>query len=315
MSQVGSYVGLYESGELKSRLTSAWQILEECQLCPHSCGVNRLKGELGKCNTGRKLMISSYSPHFGEESPLVGINGSGTIFFTNCNLKCVFCQNYPISQIGEGREANKEELTEIMLSLQRMGCHNINLVSPTHIVPQFLEALELAIADGLTIPLVYNCGGYESVNTLKLLEGIVDIYMPDMKYSDAENAYKYSGIKNYPAINKEAIMEMYHQVGDLQLDEHGIAISGLLVRHLVLPNGVAGSEGILRFIADKVSKNTYVNIMAQYRPSYKASQYPLLSRRLSRQEFIDSIEIAHAYGLERLDKVVAPSTMRILFGK
>ena len=314
MSNAGSYLELYQSGELKSRLTRAWQILEECQLCPHGCGVNRLKGELGKCNTGKKALISSYSPHFGEESPLVGTNGSGTIFFTNCNLKCVFCQNFSISQLGEGREATKEELTEMMLSLQRMGCHNINLVSPTHVVTQLLEALELAIADGLTIPLVYNCGGYESVNTLKLLEGIVDIYMPDIKYSDKENAQKYSGIEDYPTINKEAIKEMHRQVGDLQLDERGIATKGLLVRHLLLPNGVAGTEEMLRFIAGDVSKNTYLNIMAQYRPSHKANQYPLLSRPLKKQEFIEAIEMAHNHGLERLDKVIAPSTMRIFLG-
>jgi len=207
----------------------------------------------------------------------VGNNGSGTIFFTSCNLRCVFCQNYSISQLGNGREVTKEELAEMMLSLQKKRCHNVNLVTPTHVVPQILEALEIAIARGLSIPLVYNSGGYESTETLKLLEGIVDMYMPDMKYSDDEIARLYSGIENYPSVNRAAVKEMHRQVGDLQINEQGVATRGLLVRHLVLPNGLAGTRQIVHFLAEEISLNTYLNVMAQYHPCHQASQFPLLS--------------------------------------
>jgi len=247
-------------------------------------------------------MVSSYGPHFGEESPLVGRNGSGTIFFTNCNLRCVFCQNYSISQLGEGDKVSKEELACMMLSLQDKGCHNINLVSPTHVVPQILEAFEMAVKSGLQLPLVYNSGGYDSIETLRLLEGIVDIYMPDMKYSDERNAEKLSGVENYPSINRAAVKEMHRQVGDLQINEDGIAQRGLLVRHLVLPHGLAGTKEVVNFLANEVSPDTYVNIMAQYHPCHKASQFPSLSRRISAGEFQEAVTLARQAGLCRLDE-------------
>jgi len=287
-------------------------LLEECHVCPRRCGVNRLAGENGKCHITRQAVISSYGPHFGEEAPLVGRHGSGTIFFTYCNLRCVFCQNYTISQLGEGSPADKEELAKMMLSLQAKGCHNINLVSPTHVVPYILEALELAVSMGLCLPLVYNSGGYDSVETLKLLDGIIDIYMPDMKYSDAKTAEQLSGIKDYPEVNKAAIKEMHRQVGDLKLDEQGIAQRGLLVRHLVLPNGLAGTEEIVAFLAKEVSTNTYLNIMAQYHPCYKAFDVPQLSRPVSKQEFYQAIDLAHRQGLNRLDKYDFSPPLRLI---
>ena len=247
-------------------------------------------------------MVSSYGPHFGEEAPLVGSHGSGTIFFTYCNLRCIFCQNYTISQLGEGDAIDREELARIMLSLQAMGCHNINLVSPTHVVPYILDALELAAGIGLYLPLVYNSGGYDSVETLELLDGIVDIYMPDMKYSDEETAEQLSGIKDYPRLNRAAVKEMHRQVGDLKLDEQGVAQCGLLVRHLVLPHRLAGTREVVRFLAQEVSTNTYLNIMAQYRPSYQAFDIPLLSRPVNRQEFYEAIDLAHQQGIDRLDR-------------
>jgi putative pyruvate formate lyase activating enzyme len=258
-------------------------------------------------------MISSHGSHFGEEAPLVGKNGSGTIFFTYCNLQCVFCQNYTISQLGKGRVVNKEELAGVMLFLQARGCHNINLVSPTHVVPYILDALELAAGEGLHLPLVYNSGGYDSVETLRLLDGIVDIYMPDMKYSNARTAEQLSGITDYPKINKAAVKEMYRQVGDLQLDKQGVAYRGLLVRHLVLPNRLAGTEEIVRFLAQELSINTYLNIMAQYHPCYKAFNIPQLARTVKRQEFKDAIDLAHQYGLTRLDREYFPSPLNFSF--
>ena len=277
-------------------------MLEECHICPRRCGVNRLAGESGQCRVTNQVIVSSYGPHFGEESPLVGRYGSGTIFFTYCNLHCLFCQNYNISQLGEGSPVSKEELARMMLFLQAKGCHNINLVSPTHVVPYILDALELAVSKGLYLPLVYNSGGYDSLGTLKLLDGIVDIYMPDMKYSDAKIAEELSGVKDYPLINKAAVREMHRQVGDLQIDEQGVAQRGLLVRHLVLPNRLAGTKEVVRFLAQEVSSNTYLNIMAQYHPCYKAFDIPLLERPISRQEFQEALDWAQQQGLHRLDK-------------
>jgi len=256
-------------------------------------------------------MVSNYGPHFGEEAPLVGRQGSGTIFFTYCNLQCVFCQNYTISQLGEGREVGREELARMMLSLQSQGCHNINLVSPTHVVPYILDALELAVSMGLHLPLVYNSGGYDSVETLELLHGIIDIYMPDMKYSDEKTAEQLSGIKDYPNVNKAAVREMYRQVGDLQIDD-GVAQRGLLVRHLVLPNRLAGSQEVVRFLAQEVSTNTYLNIMAQYHPCYKAFDIPLLARPVLRQEFSEAIDLARRQGLNRLDRYNFPLPLRFV---
>jgi putative pyruvate formate lyase activating enzyme len=293
---------LFHRAKLKERIEAAKSLLQSCRLCPHHCGVNRLEGETGKCRTASKAIISSYGPHFGEEAPLVGRHGSGTIFFTNCNLKCVFCQNYSISQLGEGEEVSKKELACMMLSLQAQGCHNINLVSPTHVVPQILEALEVAVESGLHLPLVYNSGGYDSVETLNILDGIVDIYMPDMKYSDERVAKELSGIENYPQVNRAAVKEMHRQVGDLRIDEDGIAQRGLLVRHLVLPNGLAGTEKVVNFIGKEISSNTYINIMAQYHPCYKAYEIPSLARPISPAEFQEAVELAHQAGLNRLDR-------------
>ena len=258
------------------------------------------------------MVISSYGPHFGEEAPLVGRRGSGTIFFTYCNLRCVFCQNYTISQLGEGRAVDREELAGMMLSLQARGCHNINLVSPTHVVPYILDALELAVSRGLHLPLVYNSGGYDSVETLGLLDGIVDIYMPDMKYSDEKTAEQLSGIKDYPKVNKAAVKEMHRQVGDLEIDKQGVAQRGLLVRHLVLPNRLAGTQEVVRFLAQEISTNTYLNIMAQYHPGYKAFDIPQLARAVNRQEFLEAIDLAHQQGLNRLDRDHFPLPLRLI---
>lgn len=292
-------------GEALSRLAC-------CTLCPRRCEVNRLQGEKGKCRTGRRAVVSSFGPHFGEESPLVGWGGSGTIFFTHCNLRCQFCQNYSISQLGEGEEVGAEDIARMMLQLQARGCHNINLVSPTHTVAQILEALELAAGRGLNLPLVYNSGGYDSVETLELLEGIVDIYMPDMKYSDEETAFKYSGIHNYPEINQKAVKEMHRQVGDLEIDPKGVAVRGLLVRHLVLPRGLAGTPKVVEFLAREISPNTYLNVMAQFRPCYKAYDFSELSRPITREEFLEAVRLAREAGLERLDGLYTLSAVKRL---
>jgi putative pyruvate formate lyase activating enzyme len=302
MTLMAAYLELYHSGKLAERVEAARALLKNCRLCPRHCGINRLADEMGKCHTGKLAVVSSYGPHFGEEAPLVGKHGSGTIFFTNCNLKCLFCQNYSISQLGDGTEVTDEELAGMMLALQSRGCHNINLVSPTHVVPQILQGLEIAINLGLRLPLVYNSGGYDSVETLEILDGIIDIYMPDTKYSDEKIAEELSGIKNYPAINQAALREMHRQVGDLQIDEDGIAIRGLLIRHLVLPHGLAGTKEIMKFIAEDLSLNSYVNVMAQYHPCHKAFQIPQLARPLSKQEFLEAIELAERAGLNRLDR-------------
>ena len=281
-------------------------------MCPRRCSVNRLAGESGECQVTTQVIVSSYGPHFGEEAPLVGRHGSGTIFFAYCNLHCAFCQNYTISQLGEGSPVDREKLARMMLSLQSKGCHNINLVSPTHVVPYILDALELAADKGLCLPLVYNTGGYDTIETLQLLDGVVDIYMPDMKYSDEKIAEQLSEIKDYPKVNKVAVREMYRQVGDLQLDEQGVAQRGLLVRHLVLPNRLAGTGEVVRFLAEEVSTNTYLNIMAQYHPCYKAFDMPQLARPLLRQEFYKAIDLAHQQGLNRLDRHQFPLPLRFV---
>ncbi|MBC7252136.1 MAG: radical SAM protein [Anaerolineae bacterium] len=296
-----AYVALLESGELKRRVEAAYQRLAACDICPRECGVNRLQDEEGVCRTGKRAVVSSFNPHFGEEAPLVGRGGSGTIFFSWCNLKCQFCQNYEISQLGQGREVEPEDLAAMMLRLQDIGCHNINFVSPTHVVPQILAGVLIAAQAGLRLPLVYNTGGYDSLSTLALLDGVFDIYMPDMKYADAEIALKYSKIKDYPAINRAAVKEMHRQVGDLVMDERGIALRGLLVRHLVLPEGLAGTGEIVRFLATEISPNTYLNVMDQYRPCYKAGALPPLNRRITRQEYEEAVRLAHEAGLHRLD--------------
>ena len=289
------------SGSLEKRAHRAYEILENCTLCPRGCGVNRLAEERGFCQVGARARVSNAGPHFGEEAPLVGRNGSGTIFFAGCNLGCLFCQNYDISHLVAGEEVSEAELAGQMLSLQRLGCHNINLVTPTHVVPQILGALAQARREGLDLPVVYNCGGYESVETIKLLEGVVQIYMPDFKYGDNAAGKRYSGVDDYFDRASEAIREMHRQVGDLILDKEGIAQRGLLIRHLVLPEGLAGTERVMEFIAGKLSADSYVNVMAQYHPEFRAAEFPELNRRITHQEYQQAIEIAKRYGITRLD--------------
>lgn len=295
-----SYLHLLETGELKNRASTAINRLERCEICAVRCRVNRLAGQLGGCRTTRLARIGGYGPHMGEESPLTGYGGSGAIFFSGCNLRCQYCQNHEISQVSSGREMSAAELANIFLTLQDSGCHNLNLVSPSHVVPQILEALLIAGHEGLRLPLVYNTGGYDSLDTLRLLDGIIDIYMPDMKYSNPQIARRYSKIINYPAINQAAVREMHRQVGDLVLDEKGIARRGLLVRHLVLPNHVAGTKQIVDFLANEVSRHTYVNIMDQYYPAYQANLYPSLSRSIKPDEYLEALQLAHQAGLNRL---------------
>jgi putative pyruvate formate lyase activating enzyme len=285
---------------LQDKTEEALQRLEECNLCPRECGVNRTAGEVGFCRTADLPIVSSWGPHFGEEPPLVGRGGSGTIFFTHCNLHCLFCQNYTISHLGEGQEVSFEKLASIMLSLQAMGCHNINLVTPTHQVPMILKALMIAIDGGLRLPIVYNCGGYESLDTLRLLEGIIDIYMPDFKYSDPEVSKKYSLAEDYPERAKAALREMHRQVGDLKINPDGIAERGLLVRHLIMPEGLAGTKEVVKFIAEEISKDTYINIMDQYHPCFKAFEHPPLDRRITPREFEEALNLARKAGLRRI---------------
>jgi len=296
-----SYISLYKSGELKKRTEKAISSLESCKICPRECGVNRLKGEKGFCRTGRKAIVASYNPHFGEEAPLVGRKGSGTIFISSCNLLCSFCQNYEISHLVEGIEVEPMQLAYMMMELQRSGCHNINFVTPTHVVPQLLEGLLIAVKEGLNIPLVYNSGGYDKKETLELLDGIFDIYMPDFKFWESRWSKKYMNAPDYRERATEAIKEMHKQVGDLIINEKGIAEKGLIIRHLILPNEIAGTEQIVRFIAEEISPNTYVNIMDQYRPCGKALDDPIINRMITVEEYREAIEAAKKAGLKRLD--------------
>jgi len=294
-----SYLELHEKGILGKRSEELNVLLENCRICPRNCKVNRLKDEKGFCGAGRRVVVSSYNLHFGEEPPISGHRGSGTIFFTHCNLRCCFCQNYPISQLGNGQDVEISDLAKMMLKLQDLGAHNINFVTPTHFVPQIVEALELAAGNGLKIPLVYNSGGYDSTDTLLLLDGIIDIYMPDAKYSDPNSARTYSRASDYFDVNRKALLEMYRQVGDLKMDREGIAMKGLLIRHLVMPQDIAGSREVLEFIAKKISKNTYMSIMAQYHPAHLAFEFPELSRRITKKEYDVVLKIADELGLER----------------
>jgi len=296
------YLKTYREGLFPEKIEKAFQILENCTLCPRACEVNRLKGEKGFCGAGFLPEVSSSSPHFGEESPLVGYHGSGTIFLTHCSLKCFFCQNFSISHLGEGQEIPFERLGRMMVELQRMGCHNINFVSPTHYVPQILKAIPFAVEKGLSVPLVYNTGGYDSVQTLKLLEGVFDIYMPDFKYSDSKVAQEYSQASDYPSIAKLALKEIHRQVGNLLLDERGIALRGILVRHLIFPQGLAGTKEVMHFLASEISENTYVNIMDQYYPCGKIPHDSPLGRRITQEEFNEAVEAAKKEGITRLDK-------------
>ncbi len=297
-----AYLRAHRDGLFPERIEPAFKILESCSVCPRNCRVNRLKGERGTCRAGHFPEVSSYSPHFGEERPLVGVGGSGTIFLSLCNLRCSFCQNYSISHLGEGREVSFDRLARMMVELQRLGCHNINFVTPTHFVPQILKALPLAIDAGLRVPLVYNTSGYDAVETLELLDGIVDIYMPDFKFATAAPAAEYCNAPDYPEAARRAIKEMHRQVGDLVLDQNGIARRGLLVRHLVLPEGLAGTREAMRFLATKISRNTYVNIMDQYYPCGEASPRSPLGRRITREEYEEAVQAAKEEGITRLDK-------------
>jgi len=297
-----AYLKTHRRDLLKEKIEKAFQILENCTLCPRSCKVNRLRGEKGVCQAGLEPEVSSSGPHFGEESPLVGWHGSGTIFFTHCNLRCSFCQNYSTSHLGEGQRLSYEGLAGMMVELQSLGCHNINFVSPSHYVPQILKALPPAIEAGLSVPLVYNTGGYDTLETLSLLEGVVDIYMPDFKFSQSEPAEEFCQAPDYPRTARIAIKEMHRQVGDLVLDDRGIALRGLLVRHLVLPGGLAGTEDVMRFLAQDISKKTYVNIMDQYHPCGDIAWSSLLGRRITAGEFQDAVDAAQKEGLTRLDK-------------
>ncbi len=295
-----SYLRTERDGRLAALENEFWEILRSCRLCPRNCGVNRIKGETGFCSSTARLKVASYGPHFGEERPLVGTGGSGTIFFSNCNLLCCFCQNWEINHRGDGAFVTHEELADMMLSLQRRGCHNINLVTPTHVVPHIVKALRVAIKRGFILPLVYNCGGYDSLETVRMLEGIIDIYLPDFKYQDGAMASKYSsGAFDYPEIAAAAIKEMHRQVGELQPDSKGLARRGLIIRHLVMPDNIAGTDRFVQWVAKDLTAATYVNLMDQYRPEHKAFDYPEISRRITVQEWNQARSWASAAGLRQ----------------
>lgn len=297
-----SYLALFRSGELKARVGSAWERLKSCDLCARYCHVDRLQGTRGAiCRTGEQAIVHSYGPHHGEEDPLRGTRGSGTIFFSWCNLRCVFCQNWEISHKGTGDPVTTEQLAQMMLELQAMGCHNINLVSPSHVVAQILAAVESAAHQGLALPLVYNTGGFDSLEALALLDGVVDIYMPDLKYGHSDTAHRYSRVRDYVAYNQAAVKEMHRQVDDLVLNADGIARRGLLIRHLVMPGLSKETASVLRFIADELSTDSYVNLMDQYHPCYRSIDYPPLDRPLSHSEYVQALEMAKNFGLGRLD--------------
>ncbi len=296
------YRNLAESGRLAERAARAMRHLEDCDLCARYCRVDRLQTVKGAvCRTGERAVVHSHGPHHGEEDPLRGSHGSGTIFFSWCNLRCVYCQNWDISQKGLGREVGPGELATMMLELQAQGCHNINFVSPSHVVAQIIAAVDIASGKGLRLPLVYNTGGYDSLEALQLLDGIIDIYMPDMKYSDTGEAHRLSRVRDYVAVNRAAVSEMHRQVGDLVIDDEGVATRGLLVRHLVLPDNLAGTDDVLRFLAKEISPDTYVNVMDQYRPCYRADEYVGLDRPTSRSEYARALKSARRAGLHRLD--------------
>ncbi len=292
-----SYLNAYNDKSLQRKADEAHAMLSSCNICPRTCKVDRLKGELGFCKTGALPRVYSFMAHQGEEPPVSGERGSGTIFFSYCNLACVYCQNYEFSQLGQGKEVSCEELARVMLELQSMGCHNINLVSPTHVMPQILKALVIAVEGGLKIPLVYNTGGYERAEKISLLEGIIDIYLPDMRYGDSAAAVAYSSAPDYPAYNQSAVKEMHRQVGIASLDEKGIITRGLIIRHLVLPGAVSGTDKIMKFIAEELSKDTYISLMSQYLPYHRARQFKAIARRLTAQEYDGAKSMMEAAGL------------------
>jgi putative pyruvate formate lyase activating enzyme len=295
-----AYLSLLKSGELQERVRLGDMMLANCACCGWSCHVDRRTEVKGVCKTTAKARVSSYGPHLGEERPLRGWCGSGAIFFSRCNLRCQYCQNAEISQTDRGNELEPEALAEIMLELQAMGCHNINLVSPTHVVFPIIAAVTIAAQAGLRLPLVYNTGGYDSLEVLNLLDGIIDIYMPDIKYANAQTALRYSKIPHYPETNQAAVREMHRQVGDLVLDENNLAVRGLIIRHLVLPNQISGTEEIVHFLAQQISKDTYLNLMDQYYPYHLAAQYPKLNRRSTQQEYQTALIYAQQAGIHRL---------------
>ncbi len=297
-----AYVRTFREGRLSVKTEHAFEILKSCVLCPRKCRVDRMSGETGICKTADHAYVSSYNAHFGEEAPLVGKNGSGTIFFTHCNLLCTFCQNYDISHQGFGEAVSPAKMAAMMLNLQQHGCHNINFVTPSHVVPHILAALSIAIENGLSIPLVYNSGGYDRCRTLELLEGVFDIYMPDFKFWDPDIAKKTCDAPDYPEIAQKAIREMHRQVGDLVMDDANIARRGLLIRHLVLPRELSGTGCVMAFIASEISKNTYVNIMPQYRPCGRAGEIAELAAPLSRTDYVSALSSAEAAGLHRIDE-------------
>lgn len=293
-----AYLELFRSGELAERASRALERLAFCDLCARYCRVDRFSGVEGAvCRTGRRVVVSSLGPHHGEEDPLRGSRGSGTIFFSWCNLRCIFCQNSEISQQGIGHEVEAEDLAGMMLTLQARGCHNLNFVTPSHVVAQILEALVVAAREGLHLPLVYNTGGYDSPEALELLDGVIDIYMPDMKYGDSETAHRYSHVRDYWEVNRAAVKEMHRQVGDLMVDSQGVALRGLLVRHLVMPEGLANTERVLAFLAEEISPDTYLNLMDQYHPSHRADRMPPLDRVATTDEYLHALELARGYGL------------------
>jgi putative pyruvate formate lyase activating enzyme len=299
MAFVPSYISLFEKGELHKRIEILNEFLKECRLCPRECQANRLDGELGYCEAGSELMVSSAFPHFGEEPPLVGFHGSGTIFLTHCNLRCIFCQNYDISHLGRGDRISASGMARAMIRLQETGCHNINFVTPTHFAPQIVASLPEAIKMGLHVPIVYNCSGYESLEVVRLLDGVIDIYMPDAKYMDEKYSKRFSNASDYPEVLRKVLKEMHRQVGDLAINSKGIAERGLLIRHLVMPGGVASSEAVLRFIAEEISVHSYVNIMDQYRPEYRAHEYPEINRWIAHKEYLEAIQMARRFQLYR----------------
>ena len=300
---VPAYIAAERAGKLKQVEAALWSMLENCRCCPRRCGVNRLKGEAGFCSSTARLKVYSSGPHFGEERPLVGRGGSGAVFFSNCNLLCCFCQNWQINHRGDGFYISHVRLAELMVGLQEGGCHNINLVTPSHVVPHIVKAVRLAIPQGLRVPLVFNTGGYDSLEVIRMLDGIVDIYLPDFKYQDGTPAGKYSsGASDYPEIAARVIKEMHRQTGVLRVDSTGVALRGLIIRHLVMPENIAGTDRFVQWVASELPRDTYVNIMAQYHPEYKASSFPELARRITRDEWRQALRWAAEAGLTNLDR-------------
>jgi putative pyruvate formate lyase activating enzyme len=299
---IPGYVKLHQLGELKARAEVLWDMMRDCSICPRECGTNRIRGRRGDCNSNSNLEVSSFAPHFGEETELVGSHGSGTIFFTNCSLLCVFCINYDISQLGRGQRKTIQELANMMLTIERMGCHNLNLVTPTHYTPHILKALDIAAGRGFRLPVVWNTCGWEKLEVLQLLDGIVDVYLADFKYHDPMAADKYSpGALSYPQITMQALLEMNRQVGVPSADSKtGLIYRGLMIRHLVMPNNVSNSDKIMTWIGENLPKNTYVNIMSQYTPVFKANKYPEINRRITQREYNEAINAAKRAGLVNL---------------